>query len=104
MILVEYSKKIFGETTHFPSTDEWILFSQAFQKRENQLNFLVQLMKDLQMKQEITTPISSLYQSLVHMLCNRLMGVNHQLEKKGRAYAHYVLKERRLLYKSLQSQ
>lgn len=93
--LINSFEQIFMGEDSFKNTDDFLVFQHAFQKREKQLLTIVELIKELRANHGLTAPVTSIYNSLIHMHCNRLMGLDSNLEKKARAYVSYALSESR---------
>lgn len=84
--LLRFSEWIFNEDKPPSESVEWEWLS-CLQLRETSLNhYKEKLYKNRDIKHR-----DSIYQSLIHMHCNRLMGVNLELEKKALVFAESTL-------------
>ncbi len=62
-----------------------------FDKRSHSLSVIANKVKELKNDQQLTTSFFSIITSIIHMHCNRLVGIERKIENKVRAYAGYAL-------------
>ncbi len=86
--LIKHFKFIFTDSKQY-DTNEDRLIHQALLKRAENLNDLK--IKCLIEKNNLTISTFSILNSLIHMHCNRLIGINPIVEQKANAYANYIL-------------
>ncbi len=77
------------------NSDEAYALKSAFKKRANAIKRLTRKKNELQSENILTQSIKSIQNSLIHMHCNRLIGLDHHLESKARLYAEYALATQR---------
>jgi len=68
-----------------------ILHSLHF--RHNALHQYANKIRNIDAQGKLSSPINSIYQSLIHMSCNRLMGVDFEKENKAVLYAYHTLEK-----------
>ncbi len=90
-ILASFAQHTMSETLVAMSTDEADAICEALSKRKNSLRQLSEGMREFSAKGELLCSPESLQNSIIHMHCNRLMGVDPHLEHKARLYADYAL-------------
>jgi thiopeptide-type bacteriocin biosynthesis protein len=76
---------------HAAPNEEAVLLHQAFQKRKTAQQQLTIKMADLQNQGLLSSLPATIQDSILHMHCNRLMGISGALEKKARAFALHTL-------------
>lgn len=98
------SLKIFSNLTHqlfFDQSDKIdkeenpLLFhlKSAFSHTGETIQIYNQKILDLEKKQELWNGRWNIYDSLIHMHCNRMLGIDLEIEKKARVTAYYILKK-----------
>ena len=68
--------------------------SQALMKRQEIVPQLRQRMYETQQKRALPSSLASMQNSLIHMHCNRLMGIDPGLERTARLYTQYAIEKR----------
>lgn len=68
-------------STFVDQPDETIIILTSLQYRHALLQNFTERLKLIQNQGRLSCPPNSIYQSLFHMSCNRLMGVDHEREK-----------------------
>lgn len=89
--LVSYCNAIFNETLEEFSEDGALLHS-VFQKRKALIQEFARKMQEVGEKKELTTSPLLIQSSLLHMHCNRLLGIDSRKESKAKLYAFQALK------------
>lgn len=82
---------LFSDQSIESQKEEIKIIQQALLKRADSLRCLVKQMQYCASQNQLIGSPTSILESLIHMHCNRLMGINHNLEKKARAYAQRML-------------
>lgn len=72
------------------SKNDVLLFNAAFQKRANSLQAYTRNLREMEEKQKLTTSLYNIYDSILHMHYNRLIGRSGK-ERKARLYAYHAL-------------
>ena len=88
--LISYGESILNNDLINHSKDG-IELSTAFHHREESLRIFAYKMQEESLKQKLTVSIPVIFDSIIHMHCNRFLGNDNKKEIKARLYAHQVL-------------
>ncbi len=85
--LLEVSQALFNDRVELQYEE---LF-QAFQPRHEILNIFKIKLQEIDKQKKLTAPLHQIYNSILHMHCNRLLGRDVAKERKARLYAYHTL-------------
>lgn len=86
-VLLTESQAIFDEVAS-PQQEE---FLKAFQLRHEALKQFKIKLQEIKEQKKLTTSLHHIYNSILHMHCNRLLGRDRKKENKARLYAYHTL-------------
>ena len=89
--LVSFCESIFSDTLENHSKEGSIL-NGVFQMRKNTLHAFASKMQEAEEKNELVNSSNMIQNSLLHMHCNRLLGLDLKKETKARLYSYQTLK------------
>jgi len=80
-----------NDSIHKERQDSFFYFEEAFRFRKEALHVYSNELQIKNRNNELTQPLRSIFDSVIHMHCNRLLG-NVQQERKARLFAQHTLK------------
>lgn len=89
--LLHFSRLLFSVQQESPLAMNSELV-EIFKQREIPLNVYFDHIKSLKVEQ-LHNSKENIIDSLIHMTCNRILGIENELEKKARVLAYSVLKK-----------